>query len=450
MKFKEKKQSSTRTIFSAAGFVFVIIGWFIFAPPAIGGQTSYIIIIGNSMEPDFYYGDLVLIHAADSYDIGNIVAYGQPEIGTIFHRITTIEDDYFTLKGDNNTWEDSYHPQLQEIIGKYWFHIPSAGKFFNKLRSPASFSLLVVIFAVVIIYTLSIEEKPGKLNKEGNKKIMSEKPDNAYNPSDWLYIISIIGFIALVLAFVSFTKPIETTVTDNYEYTHSGFFSYYSDVPDNIYEGNQLETGDPIFRQINDSVNIDFSYELDSDKHVDISGTYQLVAIIKDTTGWERSIEIIPLSLIQESSFTSSGVLDLNEVDEVIENFEEQTGVISKRYTLILQPQVTVEGEIGGRAFEDSFTPDLTFFLDEQKLTLVDDVTENGEILNPTSSGTVLGTKSSPNTISILGWKLNVLMMRIISIYMIGATVIALFVFNKNFGINPESNNEPGHDQKNK
>jgi hypothetical protein len=33
---------------------------------------------------------------------------------------------------------------------------------------------------------------------------------------------------------------------------------------------------------------------------------------------------------------------------------------------------------------------------------------------------------------------------------MIGATVIALFVFNKNFGINPESNNEPGHDQKNK
>jgi signal peptidase I len=429
-----KKHSTFSTVFSAVGFVLILIGWFVFAPPAIGGQTSYIIVIGNSMEPTFYYGDLALIRTADTYEVGEIVTYKQPEIGTIFHRIIAIENGHYVLKGDNNTWEDSYKPLDSEILGKYWFFIPSAGKFFQKLRSPGNFALIVIIFAIIFIYTLSMDSKSARKRNIGKKKNMSELSDISNKPEDWLYIISTFGFVALILAFVSFTRPIETVVADNYTYTHLGYFEYSSEVPDDIYESDQLESGDPIFRQINDSVDITFSYELSSTKKANISGTYELLAIVQDTTGWEKSIVLVEPSLIQESSFTSTAILDFSAIDEVIDNFEEQTGITNKRYTLILQPQVEISGTLGGRPFEDTFTPELTFNMDEQKLTLANDPSENNEILNPTLGGTIMGSSSSPNTISILGLEINVLVARMFSIYMIGAVIIALFVFNRHFG----------------
>ena len=98
-------------------------------------------------------------------------------------------------------------------------------------------------------------------------------------------------------------------------------------------------------------MDITFSYQLDSDKKADISGTFKMLAIIKDTTGWEKSIVLVEPSLIQESSFTSTAILDFAQIDEVIDNFEEQTGITNKRYMLILQPQVEIEGTLGGRAF---------------------------------------------------------------------------------------------------
>jgi signal peptidase I len=431
---RETGKQPLSIIFSAASLVLLFIGWFIFAPPALGGQTSYIIIIGNSMEPKFHFGDLALIREANSYAIGDIVTYQQPEIGTIFHRIIAIQNGRYTLRGDNNTWDDSYHPQSSEILGKYWFFIPSAGKYLQSLRKPANFAFLVVAFAIVFIYLLQTDGKSKKLLDVRKKNKMSENSDATANPLDWLYIISIIGFVALIIAFVSFTHPIETTVADNYTYTNYGHFEYFSEVPEDIYESNQLETGDPIFRQINNSINIVFSYELVSNRKVNVTGTYRMLAIIKDTTGWEKSIEIIPPSLIQESSFTSSAVLDLTEVDNVIDNFESQTGIINKRYTLILQPQVEIQGLIGERTLEESFMPELTFFLDDQKLTLTDNLSDNNAVLNPTLGGSIMGSSSSPNTISFLGLKINVLVARMISIYMIGATLIALFWFNKKFG----------------
>ena len=410
-----------------------LIGWFVFAPPAIGGQTSYIVVIGNSMEPTFHYGDLALIRQADTYEVGDIVTYSQPEIGTIFHRIIAIKEGHYILKGDNNSWEDSYKPKKAEILGKYWFFIPLAGKFFKKLRSPANFSLIVIVFAIAFVYTLSLDGKSEKKRNIGKKKIMDQISDTSNKSTDLLYTISIIGFIALILAFVSFTRPINKVVPDNYTYTHFGYFEYSSEVPDDIYESNRLESGDPIFRQINDSVNINFSYELKSNERANISGSFVMMAIIKDTTGWEKSVEIISPSLIQENSFTTSSILDLTKIDDVIENFEEQTGIINKRYTLTLQPVVVIEGSIGDRAFKDSFSPELVFYMDKQKLTLVNDPSDNYQILNPTLGGTVMGSKSSPNKISFMGLKINVLLVRIFSVFLIGSTVIALFWSNKRF-----------------
>jgi len=44
-----------------------------------------VIVNGNSMEPLFHKGDLVVLRTANEYIAGDIVAYNNPGIGNVFH-----------------------------------------------------------------------------------------------------------------------------------------------------------------------------------------------------------------------------------------------------------------------------------------------------------------------------------------------------------------------------
>jgi signal peptidase I len=419
-----------KPIFSSIGLVLSLIGWVILSPSAIGGNTHYIILIGNSMEPDFFRGDLVLVQPAHQYNIGDIVAYTQPDVGTIFHRIVDISDDGFTLKGDHNSWEDSYFPNEEEILGKFWIKIPSAGTYLQYLRKPGLFAIVVLGFSGLILFTLFFDHsrKKGNSVQENISSVQKvhEEDDMDNKISDEIYLVSAVGFLALILIGVSFAQPIETSTADNYEYTHIGNFEYYSYVTNDVYEDNILQSGDPIFRQLNNSFNIIFSYELKSDHTASMQGTYRLLAKISEASGWERTIEIIPPSLIVENSFTSEGTLDLSDIQELTDNYEEQTGIYNNRFTLTITPEVSIQGKIGGRNFSDIFVPELPFSFDDQKLILIDDTSDSTDVLNPVQGSTVLGTKETDNTLSILGFELDILLARFIAIYLLLMAIIAL------------------------
>ncbi len=425
---------------SAFLLVLTISAWLVLAPREIGGQTTYVIVIGNSMEPGFRNNDLVLIQQAKVYNVNDIVVYKQPDIGIVFHRIIRIDGAHYIFKGDNNSWEDSYHPDQRELIGKLWIHIPTAGKALRILRTPVGFSSLVIIFSFLLILIIFSDiNRIKRHNKEKhiqtikfNKSIKDRGMDN--NNSDSLYLIASIGFIAIILAIVSFSQAIVTSTDDNYSFTHNGHFEYFSAVPDDIYDNDILQSGDPIYRQINDSFNIVFTYDIKSEKPLtSINGTYRMVAIIKEASGWERSLELIKPSLINVEKFTSSAVVDLTQIQSLIDNFEKQTGVANNRYTLVIQPEVVINGKINGRKFQDNFTPDLRFSLDDQKLVLLNDNDLSVDVFNPVKDSIAIGTRNTPNTISILGLQLNILIARIISIYtIIGTAIAAFWVLYKN------------------
>ena len=110
-------------------FVFVvIILWFVFGPVQLGGQTAYVILTGNIMEPDFEIGDLVVTRKSPSYEIDQRVVYDNPRVGFVFHRIIGRIQGEYVLKGDSNDWIDSYQPTESEIIGSLWFYVPGGGK----------------------------------------------------------------------------------------------------------------------------------------------------------------------------------------------------------------------------------------------------------------------------------------------------------------------------------
>ncbi len=142
-------------IFSALMVSILATIWIVFAPVQIGGQAGYIIITGNSMEPLFHTGDLVIVRRAPIYGIGTAVAYKNAILGrVVFHRIIDQELDRFIFKGDNNTWTDSYKPTQAELIGELWIHLSLVGNSVLWARQPSHVSVFAGVLVGFIFITI--------------------------------------------------------------------------------------------------------------------------------------------------------------------------------------------------------------------------------------------------------------------------------------------------------
>lgn len=125
--------------------------------------------------------------------------------------------------------------------------------------------------------------------------------------------------------------------------------------------------------------------------------------------------------------------MDLDKIQSLVDNFEEQTGVTNNRYTLTIQPEIIIAGNIENLKMEDSFTPGLNFSFDDEKLIFLKGNDISVDVLNPVQESTVVGSYEIANTLSVLGFKLNVLVARMISIYgILGCIFALLYVFYKN------------------
>jgi signal peptidase len=113
----------------------LLIGaWALFLRPVglLDGPADYIIVSGESMEPTYSSGDLVITRATDTYAPGDVITYripeGEPGEGTaIIHRIVDGTPDGYVTQGDNREGIDPWNPAVPDVVGKTWVHIPEAG-----------------------------------------------------------------------------------------------------------------------------------------------------------------------------------------------------------------------------------------------------------------------------------------------------------------------------------
>ena len=129
--------------------------WVLFAPVQFGGTATYVIVAGASMEPALHQGDLVIARGSSTYEIGDVTAYQHPQVGPVIHRIVERAGPYYTLKGDNNDWIDSYEPIDTEILGRSWLHIPGAAEKLLWLRTPLGLSLLSLTVGFMFLITIT-------------------------------------------------------------------------------------------------------------------------------------------------------------------------------------------------------------------------------------------------------------------------------------------------------
>ncbi|GBD23758.1 Signal peptidase I W [bacterium HR29] len=136
-----------RTFAAAAAIVGGLAAWAVFAPAQFGGAVGYVVIRGNSMEPTFSAGDLVVTRETPEYRVGDVAAYRHPEVGLVVHRIIGREGERFVFRGDNNDFTDGYQPVQAELAGRLWFHVPSVGRWLLALRQPVPFAALTALAA---------------------------------------------------------------------------------------------------------------------------------------------------------------------------------------------------------------------------------------------------------------------------------------------------------------
>jgi len=129
----------------------LVLGWLLW-PSSLGGCTTLTIVSGESMEPTYSTGDLV-VSRCGPVDVGDVIVYTPPDVGgaRVIHRIIGGDATGWVVQGDNNDFLDPWEPTEDQILGSAALHLPQVGKFAAILLSPLTWiSLLIVALAVVI------------------------------------------------------------------------------------------------------------------------------------------------------------------------------------------------------------------------------------------------------------------------------------------------------------
>jgi signal peptidase I len=385
------------------------VAWIFLAPTKVGGQVSYVIVHGKSMEPKFHAGDLVLVRKAPSYLVGDIVTYWDDGMAAYtIHRIIEIQQDRFILKGDNNSWIDPVKPGQEEIIGNLWIHLPRIGKAMEWLRSPINFALIVALSGGILMAGMVVNPKRNR-----KKELVSLNPTGIVGIS--LYIFGILFFAFLAFSVYAFSRPVSIT-SETLLYQQEGLYSYSATGTPGIYDTDTVQSGEPIFPKLTCLLNVSFSYNLLGNQVQSISGSHQLYArILDEQSGWLRTIPMSQAMNFSGTSFTNAGTIDLCQVEALVTTLERETGLRSSAYKLEIVSAVTVMGNIAGETIAESFAPILTFKFDEAHFYL-DSTQKDEDLFRASKPGMSSSATLQGNVLSVLGFEIKVQTARVIAL----------------------------------
>jgi hypothetical protein len=228
------------------------------------------------------------------------------------------------------------------------------------------------------------------------------------------FLLSAIGLVSILLAALAFTRPTQVSVLEEIPYQHTGSFAYSAYVPYGVYNSNQIQSGEPVFLELTDRVRFQFRYQLEGEDLAAVSGSQRLLAEVSDINGWKRTLEIGPGSTFSGSGFSSQGYLELSQVQSLLAELEEVTGLNRPHYILSVYPEVEVSGVLSGSGFSDQYTPRMEFLLDEFQLQMVrnDSPLQDSNPLQSSAAGVLERLTVVPNTISIFSLQFPVVRIR--------------------------------------
>jgi len=149
-------EPSARRALGAAFTVLIYLAgaagaWFLW-PTSLGGCTTLTIVSGHSMEPTLRTGDLVLARCGPA-KVGDVVVYNPPGMphSRIIHRVVAGTGAGWTMRGDNNAWNDPFTPTSDNVLGVARLRVPGIGLAGRFLVNPWLWvSVLVLALALLV------------------------------------------------------------------------------------------------------------------------------------------------------------------------------------------------------------------------------------------------------------------------------------------------------------
>lgn len=101
---------------------------------ALSTDVPLTAVVSDSMEPNLYKGDMLLVYGTQDVAVGDIIVYQNPKTNLpIVHRVIEDQDGDFITKGDNNAADDitlgiTDNPvSIEQVHGKSIFKLPYLG-----------------------------------------------------------------------------------------------------------------------------------------------------------------------------------------------------------------------------------------------------------------------------------------------------------------------------------
>ena len=403
--------------------VFAFLWWYV-GPVQLGGSAAYVITHGNSMEPVYTAGDLVVLRAEGRYSKGDIVGFRSASLDrTILHRIHHFENGAIVTKGDNNSWLDSDRPESADVIGKAWLHVPGAGKWLAKTRTPAVATSVIALVALSFFF--GNEKKKNRRGKKGKETQLPRIGFTGFTDSQktWLAVPGGIALVLLMVAGISFRQPLVSAVASDAAYEHVGTFGYSAKVKKNpVYPDGKVEPGDPIFLRLVDSLTVSFNYQLKTEVDHQIAGEAALLAQVKGATGWTKTIPLQTGKSFKGNEVRLSGTLEFAQVQKISQEVQKITGLPEAGQTVELIPRVTVTGDMAGEKVLEQFSPALAMQMDPYQVELAPGVAGASDAegaatpLRQTQPGEVSISETQANDLSLLGFSLDIKTTRMVSL----------------------------------
>jgi signal peptidase len=420
--------------------VLVVLGglWAFFAPPSLGGQTTYVSTAGISMLPRIKTGDLALVRPEGEYHVGDVVAYHNRLLhAVVLHRIVAERNGHFFFKGDNNDFLDPAPASADELIGKLWLHIPHGVQILSWPEQRRNAIILSVFAALVAAAAVTDRARRRRRRHAGDSPPQKRPaapqrshPQLRFDASALLLPSLALLAAGLILGAIALANPATRRVSETLGYTQSGRFGYSAHVGGSSSVMNPLAvTGEPIYTRLSNIVDVAFAYRLSSPDPVTLTGTGQLAARLHDATGWQKTIPLGTPTSFDGQSTLLRGRLSLRQLLAIMGEVNHVTGVSRSDIDVDLMPQIAVKGAIERSPLRASFSPVLTFSLDEFELALVNaDQPSTLAALHPSTTGGVQTSRVVPVTVRLTRLRVHDLLLRKIAGGVIAAGLAALLL----------------------
>jgi signal peptidase I len=420
------------------------LAWGFLAPLPLKGKNSYLVTSGTSMLPDISRGDLVVTRKASVYRVGDVVAYREPRIGAVLHRIIAIEGEHFVLQGDNNNFLDPYRPVESEIMGKSMLHVPGAGTWLAKARQPRNAAMLALAGGMVLAVPAGAshaQQSRARHRRGSGSRYQPPSPPSGGGgglvpgPAGQVaaLVVGAMLLLTLVLAGLAYSTSTERRAHVPSSYEQHGAFSYSAEMDGTVYPGGVATTGEPVYRKLTDEMAVRFDYALISDLPTDVSGAYRMDAIISQDDGWTRSVPMVESTPFEGSDVSVHGVLYLDAIQAEIDSAREQTGLDSqplRAYTVSLVPSIEIDGRLGNATIAETFAPEIDFVVEPLlvKVKTGSSLAGGDNPFDVVMHGTVSEFRSVTNYLALPGYQLQVETARRMALAGLVASVLGMLV----------------------